>query len=48
MKSANADEIFGVASDEIKSVPFFRHKADFTAKRFHPTKLDLSRPQGRI
>jgi len=43
MKSAKADEIFGFASDEIKSASISCRKADFIAKRFHPPQVDFFR-----
>ena len=38
-----SDEIFGSASDEIKSASTIPTKSDFIAKRFHPPKVDLFR-----
>jgi hypothetical protein len=47
MKSANADEIFGFASDEIKST---HRRSDFIrAKReFHIAKQYFTHPKGWI
>ena len=47
IKSFAFGEIETYGFGEMKSVPN-PTQSDFTAKRFHPSKMDLSRPQGRI
>ncbi|MBQ4116650.1 MAG: hypothetical protein IJD37_04675, partial [Clostridia bacterium] len=45
MKSSlRSDEIFGFASDEIKSALYIPTKSDFIAKRFHPTQVGFIPP----
>ena len=49
MKSERgSDEIFSLRLQMKLNPSSLPAKRDFIAKRFHPPKVDLSRPQGRI
>ncbi len=48
VKSANADEIFGFASDEIKSTHLPSRRISHAAGVFHIAKQYFTHPQGWI